>query len=235
MCGASLVETARVNSPKIVPSVTTADFARLGEEVAALDAGGIDRIHWDVMDGNYVPNITFGPAVIKSCRPIATVPFEVHIMAQRPEELFERYVEAGCSLLVVHPETLRQPHQAYREIRGLGARAGVALSPATPVDHLSHVLDLIDLVLVMTVNPGFGGQAYLKSMVPKIAQVRALLDWSGRDIELEVDGGIGPATIEGPAAAGADVFVSGSALWRYDSFGEAVADLRQRARAAQMG
>lgn len=222
-------------SAKIVPSVTTADFARLGEEVAALDAGGIDRIHWDVMDGNFVPNITFGPSVIASCRPRASVPFEVHIMAWRPEELFPRYVEAGCSLLLVHPETLRQPHQAYRQIRELGAGVGVALSPATPVEHLANVLDLVDLVLVMTVNPGFGGQEYLASMVPKIASVRALIDASGRDIELEVDGGIGPTTIEGPAAAGADVFVSGSALWRYDSFGEAVADLRRRALTAQAG
>jgi ribulose-phosphate 3-epimerase len=228
-----VLQNPPVNPPKIVPSVTTADFSRLGEEVAALDAGGIDRIHWDVMDGVFVPNITFGPAVIASCRPLVRCPFEVHIMCERPEELFGRYVEAGCELLLVHPETLRQPHQAYRSIRELGARVGIALSPATPVDHLAHVLDLVDLVLVMTVNPGFGGQTYLDTMLPKVRQVRALIDASGRDIELEVDGGIGPDTIAGPAAAGADVFVSGSALWRYDSFGEAVADLRRRAAEAQ--
>jgi ribulose-phosphate 3-epimerase len=218
---------------KIAPSVTTADFSRLGEEVEALDRAGVDRFHWDVMDGRFVPNITFGPAVIGSCRHRARAGFEVHVMCERPEELFPRYVEAGCELLLVHPETLRQPHQAYRQIRDLGARVGIALSPATPLSHVEWVLDLVDLVLVMTVNPGFGGQSYLPSMEPKIAAARKLIDESGRDIELEVDGGIGPDTIAPAAAAGADVFVSGSALWRYDSFAAAVTDLRARATAAR--
>lgn len=219
--------------PKIVPSVLPADFARLGEVVAQLDEAGVDRIHWDVMDGVFVPNLTFGPDLIAACRKYAGCGFEVHLMCERPEELFGRYVDAGCELLLVHPETLRQPHHAYRSIVDLGARAGVALSPATPLAHVEHVLDLLDVLLVMTVNPGFGGQPYLASMEPKVAAARARLDAADRAIELEVDGGVGPSTIAGAAAAGADTFVCGSALWRYDSFGEGVADLRTRASAAR--
>jgi ribulose-phosphate 3-epimerase len=216
-------------TPKIVPSVLPADFARLGEVVAQLDQAGVDRIHWDVMDGVFVPNLTFGPDLIAACREYAGCGFEVHLMCERPEELFARYVEAGCELLLVHPETLRQPHQAYRSILDLGARPGVALSPATPLAHVDHVLDLVDVVLVMTVNPGFGGQPYLAAMEPKVAAARARVDAAGRPIEVEVDGGIGPVTIAAAAAAGADTFVCGSALWRYDSFTEGVTDLRKRA------
>ncbi len=214
---------------KIVPSVLTADFARLGEVVTALDEAGVDRIHWDVMDGVFVPNLTFGPDLIAACREYARCGFEVHLMCERPEELFPRYVEAGCELLLVHPETLRQPHHAYRSIIELGARPGVAISPASPLTHIDHVLDLIDLVTIMTVNPGFGGQSYLASMEPKIAAARARLDAVDRPIELEVDGGVGPDTIGSAASCGADVFICGSALWRYDSFAEGVRDLRARA------
>lgn len=220
-------------TPRIVPSVLTADFARIGEVVARLDEAGVDRIHWDVMDGVFVPNLTFGPDLIAACREYAGCGFEVHLMCERPEELFGRYVEAGCEVLLVHPETLRQPHQAYRAIRDLGARPGLALSPATPLAHADHVLDLVDVLLVMTVNPGFGGQAYLASMEPKIAAARRLVDAADRRIEVEVDGGVGPSTIAAAAAAGAETFVCGSALWRYDSFSEGVADLRERAGAAR--
>ncbi len=218
--------------PKIVPSVLPADFARLGEDCRALEAAGVDRIQWDAMDGVFVPNLTFGPDVIAACRRVCDVPFEAHLMCERPEELLPRYAEAGCELTIVHPETLRQPHWTYAHIRDLGMRAGVALSPGTPLDVVEHCLDLVDLILVMTVNPGFGGQSYLATMEPKVAQARAMIAASGYDIELEVDGGIGPDTIAGPAAAGADVFVSGSALWRYPTFTEGVADLRSRAVAA---
>ncbi len=218
--------------PKIVPSVLPADYARLGEDCQALEAAGVDRIQWDAMDGMFVPNLTFGPDVIAACRRVCDVAFEAHLMCERPEELLPRYAEAGCELTIVHPETLRQPHWTYAHIRELGMRTGVALSPGTPLDVIEHCLDLVDLILVMTVNPGFGGQSYLATMEPKIAQARAMIAASGYDIELEVDGGIGPDTIGGPAAAGADVFVSGSALWRYPSFAEGVADLRARAIAA---
>lgn len=220
-------------SVKIVPSVMPADFARLGDDCVALEAAGIDRIQWDVMDGNFVPNITFGPDVIASCRKVCTVEFEAHLMCNRPEELLPRYVEAGSELVIVHPETLRQPHYTYAQIRELGARTGIALSPATPLALVEHVLDLVDLLLVMTVSPGFGGQSYIASMEAKIAAARALIDASGFDIELEVDGGIGPDTIAGAAAAGADVFCTGSALWKYESFAAGVTDLRARAEAAR--
>jgi len=218
---------------RINPSILTADFGRLAEEISALDAAGVDRFHLDVMDGHFVPNITFGPNVIASIRPHTQAPFEAHLMVARPEELFARYVEAGCDRLLLHPETLRQPHHAYVAVRELGARAGIALSPATPLCHLDHVLDLVDAVCVMTVSPGFGGQSYLSAMEPKITAARRRLNALDRHVELEVDGGIGPETIAGAAAAGADVFVSGSALWRYPSFAAGVTDLRTRAESAR--
>ena len=235
MASASPIPQAAPRSPLIVPSVLTADFAHLGRDCQTFEAAGADRLQWDVMDGNFVPNLTFGPDVIKACRSVCDVPFEAHLQCDRPEELLPRYIDAGCELVIVHPETLRQPHHTYGQIRELGARTGVALSPATPITVVEHALDRIDLLLVMTVNPGFGGQSYLASMEPKIAAARALIDRSGRDIELEVDGGIGPATMAGAAAAGADVFVAGTALWRYPSFDAGIADLRQKAHAAMGG
>jgi len=227
--------TLRGVSVKIVPSVLPADFARLGDDCASLEEAGADRIQWDVMDGRFVPNLTFGPDVIAACRKVCTLGFEAHLMCERPEELLPRYVEAGCELVIVHPETLQQAHYTYRSIRELGVRTGIALSPATPLAFVEDVLDLVDLLLIMTVSPGFGGQSYIETMEPKIAKARAMIDASGFDIELEVDGGIGPDTIAGAAGAGADVFCAGSALWRYDSFAEGVADLRARAEAAWKG
>jgi ribulose-phosphate 3-epimerase len=218
--------------PLIVPSVLSADFSQLGAECAELADAGADRLQWDVMDGHYVPNITFGPDVIATCRDKVTCDFEAHIMCDRPEELLPRYVEAGCQWILVHPETLRQPHRTYQHIRELGAHAGVALSPATPVEHITDVLDVIDMVLVMTVSPGFGGQAYLSSMEPKITRVRDLITASGRDIDIEVDGGISAATIGGAASAGANVFVSGSSIAQADDRAAAIKELRELAAGA---
>jgi ribulose-phosphate 3-epimerase len=215
--------------PLIVPSVLSADFARLGEACAELERAGADRLQWDAMDGHYVPNLTFGPDVIASCRDRVSCDFEAHIMCERPEELLPRYVDAGCQWILVHPETLRQPHRTYQRIRELGARAGVALAPATPVEHIVDVLDLIDMVLVMTVSPGFGGQSYLDSMEPKIARVRELIDTSGRAIDIEVDGGISASTIGGAARAGANVFVSGSSIAAADDPAAAISELRRKA------
>lgn len=199
---------------EIAPSVLPADFSRLGEEVAALDAAGVDRIQWDVMDGRFVPNLTFGPDVIAACRPHAKVPFEAHLMVEAPEELAARYVEAGCRMLIVHAEACLHLHRTLSHLREIGAQPAVALNPSTPAAAVAHVLDLVDLVLVMTVNPGFGGQAYIATMEAKVAEVRRMVLAGGHDVDVEVDGGISPSTVSGAAAAGANVLVAGSALYR---------------------
>jgi ribulose-phosphate 3-epimerase len=216
----------------IAPSVLPADFARLGEEVAALEKAGVDLIQWDVMDGQFVPNLTFGPDVIAAAREHVSLPFEAHLMVLTPEAMAARYVEAGCRRLIVHAEATRHLHTTLAHIADLGAGAGVALNPATPPVEIAHVLDLVDLVLVMTVNPGFGGQRYLKSMEPKISAVRQMIDAAGRadHIDVEVDGGIGPDTVAGAARAGANVLVAGSALFRDpDGLAHAVTELRRLA------
>jgi len=219
-------------TPKIVPAMLPVDFARLGDDCVALEKAGADRLQWDVMDGQFVPNITYGPDLIGACRPLVDIGFEAHVMCKDPEWMVPKLVEAGCDIIIIHVEAMRQPHATYQAIHKAGARAGVALSPGTPVDHIENVLDLVDLVLIMTVNPGFGGQAYISTMEPKIAAARKLIDASGRDVDIEVDGGISADTIAGAATAGANVFVSGSALWKYPSFDEGVADLRAKAEAA---
>lgn len=219
---------------EIAPSVLPADFARLGEEVAALEAAGVDRIQWDVMDGRFVPNLTFGPDVIAACRPHASVLFEAHLMVEEPDELAARYVDAGCGLLIVHAEACRHLHRTLGGIQELGARAAVALNPSTPASAVAHVLDLVDLVLVMTVNPGFGGQSYIATMEPKIAEIRHLVLEQGVDVDIEVDGGIGPSTIQAAAAAGANVLVAGSALYRDPAgLAHAVTELRDLAEATR--
>lgn len=218
---------------RIVPSVLPADFARLGEETAALCTAGVDRIQWDVMDGVFVPNLTFGPDVIKAARAHSSVPFEAHLMVVEPDRLLGLYVDAGCELVIVHAEACPQLHRTLGRIRELGARSGVALNPHTPVDVLRHVLDETDLVLAMTVNPGFGGQAYIPAVESKVRSLRGLIDDHGGGIELEVDGGITDTTIVGAAAAGADVFISGSWLYQQpDGLAAAVCRLRSLADAA---
>ena len=220
---------------QIVPSVLPADFARLGDEVAALEAAGVDLIQWDVMDGQFVPNLTFGPDVIAAARQHCTVPFEAHLMVYTPDVMAQQYVDAGCSRLIVHAEACTHLHRTLGNINSMGARAAVALNPATPASAVEHVLDLVELVLVMTVNPGFGGQAYIASMERKIAEVRAMLDDRGLSdsVELEVDGGIGSSTVEGAVRAGANVLIAGSALYG-DPKGleHAVSELRSLAEAA---
>ena len=221
---------------QIAPSVLPADFSKLGEEVAALEAAGVDLIQWDVMDGQFVPNLTFGPDVIKSARQHCSVPFEAHLMVYTPDVMAKDYIDAGCARLIVHAEACTHLHRTLANINELGANAAVALNPATPASTIAHVLDLVDLVLVMTVNPGFGGQAYISTMEPKIAEVRAMIEASGRgdEIELEVDGGISPTTIAGATAAGANILIAGSALYRDpEGLEHAVTDLRSRAEAAR--
>lgn len=229
------VETGSIGTERIriVPSVLPADFARLGDEVVALEKAGVDRIQWDVMDGHFVPNLTFGPDVIAAARRFVSVPFEAHLMVVEPELLLPRYVEAGCELVIVHAEACQQLHRTVALIRELGSAAGVALNPATPLEAVRHLLPLVDLVLVMTVDPGFGGQGYLSFVESKIAEAAALLAQAGRPIELEVDGGISPRTAAGAVRAGARTLVAGSALYRDPAgLGHGVSELRRVGEAA---
>ncbi len=211
---------------KIAPSILSADFARLGEEVRALDASGADYIHVDVMDGHFVPNLTIGPAVIKALRPHTALPFDVHLMIAPVDSFLDAFAAAGADILTVHPEAGPHLHRTVQRIKGLGLRAGVALNPATPAKMLDYVIDDIDLVLVMSVNPGFGGQAFIASQLRKIAAVRRMIDATGRAIDLEVDGGIDAATAAQAIAAGADVLVAGTATFAGGDYADNIARLR---------
>ena len=220
---------------QIVPSVLPCDFAKLGAEIEALDAAGVDHFQWDVMDGQFVPNLTFGPDVIAAARKHTAKPFEAHLMVLTPDVMAAEYVNAGCSRLIVHAEACTHLHRTLANIASLGATASVALNPSSPVSMVEHVLDLVDMVLVMTVNPGFGGQQYIATMEPKIRELRRLIAERGLTdrVDIEVDGGIGPATIGAAAAAGANILVAGSALYRDpEGLAHAVTDLRARAEAA---
>lgn len=219
---------------QIAPSVLPADFSRLGETVEELEAAGADRIHWDVMDGVFVPNLTFGPDVIHSCRASVEIPFEAHLMVVEADELIPRYVEAGCDLILVHQEACVHLHRTLQNIRDLGVSPGVVLNPATPASTIEHVMDLVDQVLVMTVNPGFGGQAYIETMEPKVAHVAEMIAASGRDIDLEVDGGLAVPTVGPPSAAGANVVVAGSAVFKDpEGFSHSIPAIRDAALAAR--
>ncbi|MEL6983418.1 MAG: ribulose-phosphate 3-epimerase [Actinomycetota bacterium] len=226
---------ARTTPPPVLiaPSVLPADFSRLGEECRALEKAGVDRIQFDVMDGRFVPNLTFGPDVIASVRSEVSVPFEAHLMIEDPNHLLPRFVEAGCQLIIVHAEACVHLHRTLSLIKELGAGAAVALNPHTPIETIASVTDLLDMVLVMTVNPGFGGQAYIATMEPKISATRQLLDQADHWIDLEVDGGISPSTVAGAAGAGANVLISGSSLFGHPGgLADGVTELRSLAEAA---
>ncbi len=201
---------------RVAPSILSADFARLGEEIAAVSAAGADFIHVDVMDGHFVPNITIGPAVIKSIKKQTTLPFDVHLMISPVDRYIDDFVKAGADILTVHPEAGPHLHRTLQAIRSAGAKPGVALNPGTPVAAIEPVLGDVDLILVMSVNPGFGGQSFIESQLKKIETIRALIDRSGRDIMLEVDGGINAETAPSVIAAGATVLVAGSAVFKGD-------------------
>ena len=206
--------TAVPPTVRIAPSILSADFARLGEEVRAIEEAGADWVHIDVMDGHYVPNLTIGPMVVKALRPHSTLPFDVHLMISPVDHFLDAFAAAGADVITVHPEAGPHIHRTVQHIKSLGKQAGVSLNPATPAKMLDYLIDEIDLVLVMSVNPGFGGQSFIDSQLRKIEAIRKMIDKSGRDIRLEVDGGIDAATAPLAISAGADVLVAGTATFK---------------------
>ncbi|MFN3201008.1 MAG: ribulose-phosphate 3-epimerase [Bradymonadia bacterium] len=210
----------------IAPSILSANFGRLAEEVAAVDAAGADWIHVDVMDGHFVPNITIGPVVIKGIREATDKFFDVHLMISDPDAYAQAFRDAGADGITVHAEAVNHLHRSIQVVRKTGARVGVSLNPHTPLSVLEYVLDQIDLVLLMTVNPGFGGQAFIPQVVPKIRALRKMIEERGLSVDIEVDGGINSATVLEAAKAGANAFVAGSAVFTRPDYGVAIAELR---------
>jgi ribulose-phosphate 3-epimerase len=210
----------------IAPSLLAADFARLGEEVAAIEAAGADWLHLDIMDGHFVPNISFGPAVVKALRKHSRMPFDVHLMIAPADPFLAAFAEAGADLISLHPEAGPHLHRSLQTIRALGKKAGVVLNPGTPAAAVAPVLDLVDLILVMTVNPGFGGQSFIHSQLSKIAELRRMIAVTGRQIHLQIDGGVTAETAPLCVEAGADVLVAGTAVFGKPDYAAAIAALR---------
>ena len=210
----------------IAPSLLAADFARLGEEARAVEAAGADWLHLDVMDGHFVPNITFGPMVLKALRPHTKLPFDVHLMIAPCDPYLEAFAEAGADHISIHPESGPHLHRSLQRIKALGKKAGVVLDPATPVESILWVMDLVDIIMVMTVNPGFGGQAFIESQLPKVEALRRMIDATGRKIALQIDGGVTPVTAPRLIAAGADTLVAGTAVFGKPDYAAAIAAIR---------
>jgi ribulose-phosphate 3-epimerase len=224
------MSSSRTGRVTIAPSLLSADFSRLRDEVRAIESAGADWLHLDVMDGHFVPNISFGPLILKSLRPHTRLPFDVHLMIAPVDAYVAAFADAGADHLLVHPEAGPHLHRTLQLIRSLGKQAGVVLNPGTPVEAIAWVLDLIDIILVMSVNPGFGGQVFLSSVLPKIAVLRRMIDESGRSIALSVDGGITPETAPRAIAAGADTLVAGTSVFTAPDYAAAIAALRGEGR-----
>lgn len=218
---------------KIAPSILSADFARLGEEIRAVEAGGADYVHVDVMDGHFVPNITIGPLIVDAIRPVTSLPLDVHLMIENPDRYVPEFAKGGADIIVVHAEASAHLHRSVQLIKSLGKKAGVSLNPATPLSALDMILPDLDLVLLMTVNPGFGGQSFIDNCLPKIAELRRKIDALGLDIELEVDGGVKVDNIQDISAAGADVFVAGSAVFKTADYAATIAKLKENGHAGK--
>jgi ribulose-phosphate 3-epimerase len=217
---------------QIAPSILAADFGRLADEARAVSAAGADLIHVDVMDGHFVPNLTVGPALVAALRRATELPLDIHLMIEQPERLIDDFARAGADLITVHAETCRHLHRVLQQVRGLGKRVGVALNPASPLDFIRYVLEDLDLVLLMTVNPGFSGQSFIPHVLPKIRELRAEAEGLGLTLDIQVDGGIKLANVDRVAEAGANVFVSGSGIFSTPDYAATIHAMRQRAQQA---
>ena len=214
---------------KLAPSILSADFARLLEDVKKVENAGCEYLHIDVMDGHFVPNITLGPNVVKSLRKDVDMVFDAHLMIENPDQYIKEFVDAGCDIIVVHQEACRHLHRTIQNIKSYGIKAGVSLNPATPIETIKYVLQDVDMVLLMSVNPGFGGQSYIPVVTEKIKELKALIDEMNLDIDIEVDGGVKPSNIAEVVNAGANVIVAGSAIFNAGNIDEAVKSLRENA------
>ncbi|NHC39565.1 ribulose-phosphate 3-epimerase [Bacillus sp. MM2020_1] len=211
---------------KIAPSILSADFSKLGEEIIAVEKNGADYIHVDVMDGHFVPNITIGPLIVEAIRPITKLPLDVHLMIENPDQYIEAFAKAGADYITVHVEACRHLHRTIQNIKSFGIKAGVVLNPATPVESIQHIIGDIDMVLLMSVNPGFGGQKFIPEVLPKIKKVKEMAEQKGLDIEIEIDGGVNSETAKLCVEAGATVLVAGSAIYNQEDYAEAISLIR---------
>ncbi|WP_141431229.1 ribulose-phosphate 3-epimerase [Bacillus sp. 03113] len=211
---------------KIAPSILSADFSKLGEEIKDVEIGGADYIHVDVMDGHFVPNITIGPLIVDAIRPVTKLPLDVHLMIENPDQYIEAFAKSGADYITVHVEACPHLHRTIHLIKSYGVKAGVVLNPATPVESIQHIIEDIDMVLLMTVNPGFGGQSFITSVLPKIVKVKEMVQERGLSVEIEVDGGVNKETAKACIKAGATVLVAGSAIYNEKDRQKAIAELR---------